>query len=457
MQLPLDATGIVSHFDARITAFEGVVARMIAESEARIIASIDGAPSNPPADPEPPAVDPPSSTGSDSKSGGNLADGWLVRDPKPDAIRLEAGQSIHDAVTTGRDVLLPAGSVWTITEPLEPRDGQLIGVYGDGDRPEINAKSCTGFALRSVSNVQLVGLAIRLERSGQDDERGIDIRGTGLSGILIEDCLIEGGKDNIAAVSGTQVGDTISSGLTISRCILLGAWSARTHATNFYVNRWDNWQVIETVMDGVQIAPDGTDRRDDQSHNIYAQYNAGDPHTTGLIDGCYLARGSSHGFQVRSRAHVRDTISDGNAIVGSIFSGGSVERFVGMNAVNLPGNNPLGVGLQALGGVEVEDVVLARRLAETGRKVALQIDGGDTPVNVRVLGPWTTNSYGPVRAGDGRYSGPGVFYSEDPDDFRDASAKVSEGTRDAWLGRPRGVVPKIKAECARLLEAYQID
>src|SRR5690606_4734200 len=89
---------------------------------------------DPPATDPPPVVDPGQGTdsgGVDPPPAGEPSDGWYARLPKSDALWLTPEDDMVAAVRSGRDVLLPAGSTWTLSAGLEPRTGQLIGMYGD--------------------------------------------------------------------------------------------------------------------------------------------------------------------------------------------------------------------------------------------------------------------------------------------------------------------------------------
>ena len=374
---------------------------------------------------------------------------WLVRSPNSNAVYVSKNAStseIQSSLDSGKDVLFSKDATHNISQPLVINtDGQVVGVYGTGNRPTFIATDCTGIRV-NASNVQIYGIYISGVRDGNDDERGIDIRGV-RSNVLIENCMIENFKDTIAAVSDKT--SSPSDTLMIHGCILKNAFSAFTHATNFFTNRWDNWTIKNTALCYVNMK-----RPDDQSHNIYADVDSGETITHGTLDNVYTAYGSSHGFQMRGKGVVSNIISEHNAIVGSIFNTSSAKNVIGMFAKDLPDNDPLGIGLEVPNSTSISNIVMAHRLA-SGRKVAVQMHSSTVPENVSILGPWTTNSYGPVRAGNSEYAGSGVFYSESAGDFVDSTVKVSDEQRDAWLNRSANIFPDFSQAINELYSAYQ--
>ncbi|MEM9020958.1 MAG: hypothetical protein AAGC44_10375 [Planctomycetota bacterium] len=396
---------------------------------------------------------------------------WRIGEPNNHAVTVRSPADLKRVLSgTNRDVLIPAGVHWEIREPLvipahrggsAERPRRIVAV-GNGSRPEITCQGCDFLKIEGAGHLGLAGIAAIASRDGKEDERGIIIRGRGAGNILIEDMLIHGFKDNLVIVAEKG---SLFTDVVINRCILREPWHiGGSHAQNIFFNRVDRWQILDTVLYHAGWQPNHPEQRTRFNHNLYIDLDEGDPITHGEMRGVYTGYASSHAFQIRSTATVTDTIAERSAYLGSIYGGGTVERYVGMFADHIPAEdkNWTGIGLEVgnlMGTARIHDTVLAHR-ESGGRKVAINCAAEHELSNIRILGPWTTNNYGPILAGGRRFAvnnGQSVFYSEDPLRFRDSTARIDERLLENWLTRPRREWDDEKspaAACALLLKAY---
>ena len=395
-----------------------------------------------PADPpviEPPVVIEPGPT--DPPTAG----GWLARDPGTDAVTVQPGQSIADAIDTGRDVLLVAGAGYTLNRKISMHDGQLLGVVGDGARPIIDTAGY-GLVTGTADDVTIAGVYIHSPgRDAADNERGIYIQGDS-RGWLIEDCLIVGYAEGITIQGDTTTG---IDGVTVSRCILRDQHADGRHSQGMFTTRAAGVVVRETVIDHSGWSPDHPEQRTKFNHGIYADDGVG-THPI-VVEGCYISRSSSHGMQGRAGATVTDTIFDGNAIGAYLPAPSLALRDVVLRSDDIPGEDaPRGWGLQAYG--EVRDNVIAHRASRSTRQ---GLEVGDVPERVtgNVVFDWL-NSKGEGIKPAGIHDASNV-QDDDPDHFVDASKMVTDAQREAWLTRPRGVVPDIAQVCAWIRAGYE--
>jgi hypothetical protein len=389
MQVPTDLTKLVDHFDERIMAFEEAVARMIAESEKRVIAAIDGAdvPTDP--DPDPDPVDPP------------------PVDPDPDPVGPPSDTR----------------EVWSVIEKgtVEPRNG-IEGV----------AYICPGRdrndTLRAISGDIKGGEQIKLTDITADGfYEGISVDGdeSNPPKLIVDRAIIRNSHD--------RIGGAKSQGIFTNRCDL---------------------QLLNTIIDHCGWLEDAD--RTKFAHGVYMQNTGGLP-LSFYASGCYFGRNSAQGTSINCDGVYEDCIFDLNA-VGAFGRWRHVFRrcvfLRGVDIHNPPpeGSDRRGWGIQIDGDVELDDCVFALRDDHAkGTSPAIRCSGTVTANNVRVH-KWMSNSGEAVH--DRGNDFPGVFASNNPADFKDATAVVSDAKRNEWLTRPRGQVPDIKAECARLLEAY---
>lgn len=372
--------------------------------------------------------------------------------------------------TTHRDIAIPMGVRWELDRPLQipaNRGGtadrpRRIAALGKGNRPTLICNNTGFLEINGASYLEISGIAAIANRDGKADEGGIYIRGGGLTHILIEDMAIRGFKNNLAVVAdkGTQITD-----LTINRCIFAEPWHiGGEHAQNIFFNRVDRWLILDTILYHAGWQVGKPEQRTRFNHNLYIDLDDGEPVTDGQMRGCYTGYASSHAFQIRATATVTDTIAERSAYLGTINMGGTVQRYVGMFADHIPAeeNNWTGIGLEVgtLGGTaKIHDAVLAHR-DSGGRKTAINCAADPDLRNIRILGPWTTNSDGPISAGGKRFAldaAPGLLYSENENDFLSPQAKVDDDLLQSWLTRDRGEwndKQSPAAACAALRKAY---
>lgn len=305
------------------------------------------------------------------------AGGWTVVTPEADSRVIYVSSSTGDDGNTGRSpdravrslaagaglvradsadqLLLKRGDVWHETLGTWRKSGRsaqepiLIGAYGAGDRPRLNTG--TAGALRvsggrdggRIEHVSLIGLhfSAHARLPGPDFVASQGDTGIRLSGpaddVLIEDCRVEGYRDNISlsAVSG-QVSD-----VALRRSIVVDAYSSdpAVHAQGLYASGVDGLVIEENLFDRNGWVP-GVAGATMFNHNVYLQSN----NQRVVVRGNVFARASSHGLQARAGGRVEDNLFLDNPIGMSfgLVNGAAVKPGGVSGVVN--GNVFLGAG-----------------------------------------------------------------------------------------------------------------
>jgi hypothetical protein len=345
----------------------------------KVIALIDDAPVGPPPDPvDPPVVDPDPPT---------TTEGFLARQPRPDAIRVPGGGDLASAIATGKDVLLQADATYRLGNRVDLRDGQLIDVYGEGDRPVV---ICTrAFGIDGVSNVQIVGLHLYCEVGNpwspaydfkSDRSNAISVT-DGASNVLIEDCLIDFFEKGIVAVdeANAQTRDIL-----VHRCIIRYNWNKGDRGAGIYTNRVRDFAVTESVIDhnGWHPLIDNY-RRGVQAHGCYfsGRYNSGVPDKWPAADNDpsfviefhrnIVSRSSANGCQFRLGGNVTDCVFVGNPMGLYTWTNDStVRRTAILDGTHIPGRER-GWGIQIIAGGEYSDLLIANVTRATASSHAI--------------------------------------------------------------------------------------
>lgn len=296
----------------------------------------------------------------------------LVRDQMPDWIRLKSG----DVFLNERIVTSKSGR--SAAEPM------VITSYGVGARPRITPASGQGaIQLNYVGNVQnagkvsLVGLHLDAGDAG-DAATGLTIFTSvnTASHFLIEDCVIERFKDNVL-MQGRLGGSGMIANVTLRRSVIANsALYGQTNSHGMYLHAIDGLLIEENLIDH-----NGWSEPDRSDANIFSNNilitTASSPLTT--IRRNIIARGSSHGVQLRSGGVIEDNLFLSNP-TGILLGGGQPDQnthrtgvtgSVRGNAIlyglNLNQANLRGVGLQAsnigLNGAVIENNIIAHNVA----------------------------------------------------------------------------------------------
>ena len=427
---------------AFIRAAETQLTKVIDAADA-ILADLDAAPVEPPPV-EPPVVDPEPTP--------EPGDGWLARESKPDAIYLEPGDDLLAAIATGKDVMLPAGSVYRLSAEWTPRAGQLVGMYGEGDRPKIYTEGFGGPS-GSASNVQLIKLELIADedRDGMDSRSGVHIKGSATDW-LIEDCDIHG--YSAAIVVQGDAGQQVQR-VKIHRNILRDTYGHHphgvldptaadydpyvepsAHAQGIYLVRAEGVEITENIFWQIGWQFDQPLSRTKFNHGIYAQQLDRDPLNTVKIRGNYFGRCSSHGMQVRGVGIVHDNIVSECAVGISIFKGGELLRSVVLDGQDIPREtrDPRAWGVEALGRpITVGDLVVAHRQGR-GSKPGIQVDSQARQAGPVVVFDWINSKGMGVDPA-------GVLDATETTEAAllvDPTRRVSDEQLQAWLTRAPG-------------------
>lgn len=151
-------------------------------------------------------------------------------------------------------MLLRRGDTWTESFGGWPISGRseseraVIASYGESNaRPRLLLTDTTGISSpyqQNTSYVAIVGIHFQADRPSRSSARGIRWLSSGRD-LLIEDCLIEGFKDNIT-IEGQ--GDGFED-LAIRRNVIVDAWSTDGHSQGLFVAQTEGVLVEENVID----------------------------------------------------------------------------------------------------------------------------------------------------------------------------------------------------------------
>jgi hypothetical protein len=357
------------------------------------------------------------------------ADGWTVVTPERDSrviyVSSSAGDDDHSGRSPDRPVksvaagaalirnnssdqlLLKRGDVWDEAIGAWWKRGKseqepiLIGAYGAGDRPRLNTGGRGAFNAgksrhESIDHVSIIGLHL----SAHTRLKGEDfVRSEGEAGIrllaptddfLIEDCRIEGYKDNI--IFADFFGPLTD--ITVRRSVIVDAYSIdHAHAQGLYATGVQGLTIEENVFDhnGWMEGVAGAGQTG-FNHNVYLRAD----NKGVVVRGNVFANASSHGLQARSGGRVEDNLFLDNPIGmsfglvnGSPATPGGVTGVVNGNvflgARSIGSNGVRGWGMEVGntrpgGGTVVSNNIFASA-GEDGRNPAIVIGAGSNVLN----------------------------------------------------------------------------
>lgn len=254
----------------------------------------------------------------------------LLRDGKPDWLLFKAGDTFSGNIgewkKSGRGV----------------NEKILVGVYGEGDRPLMMtpsdnwARKSFGDAVKHVAFVGLHFYAYNRDpnRSGfvsDASKRSSGVLNQGAivflgkhEDLLVEDCLLEYFKFALVFQSGDYHG--YMKNINVRRTIVrncYGHWDSKYggHSSGMYVEKVQDMLIEECVFDhnGWNTKVGGANRTK-FNHNIYVQSNSSRVNVKNSI----MARGSSHGLQLRGGGDVENNLFVKNAIAFFVAQGPSI-------------------------------------------------------------------------------------------------------------------------------------
>lgn len=262
-------------------------------------------------------------------------------------------------------MLLRRGDTWTESFGGWPISGRseservVVASYGESDaRPRLLLTDTTGISApyqQNTSFVAIVGIHFQADRPARSASRGIRWLSSGRD-LLIEDCLIEGFKDNIT-IEGQ--GDGFKDA-TLRRNIIVDSWSSEGHSQGVYISNTTNVLIEENVVDKNGWNPDVPGAEANTfKQNIYVQTGV-----TGVVfRGNITSRAAAAGIQLRTGGLAENNLiyanpmgmrfgypTEGNIATGEIRNnvilGGPLSRYESgfgiwterMNNVNVTGN-----------------------------------------------------------------------------------------------------------------------
>jgi hypothetical protein len=249
-------------------------------------------------------------------------------------VKVACGQKVSDVMASGKTILLQRGC--TSYSGFEIKSDVTVAYYGTGARPRVNG----GIVFNSgAKNIKIIGLHLH----GNDDGSGIDMEGiNGAKNILVEDNLIENFDDgiNIVAYPSAPAVD----GMVVRRNVIVDNTEG-TRPQGMYSSKARNILIEENVFDGNGTRCNCTKSTFD--HNLYIQQD-----NEGIVvRGNVIARGSSHGLQLRSGGIAENNLFLENPINMFIDQQGRVADNVvlGSNTFNGFGGAKIGnVGIEVL-------------------------------------------------------------------------------------------------------------
>jgi len=295
----------------------------------------------------------------------------MVRDGHPDWILLKRGDTWNDGFGTWG---------WS---GRSAEERVVISSYGDADeRPRIELHNNTfvkGRINDDVSHVAIIGLSIIGDRDPGDLSIGIRWLSLG-ENLLIEDCYIDGFKDNIViqASGGTY------QNIGIRRNVIVDSWSTDGHSQGMYIKSGDGVVIEENIFDhnGWDPTIAGADASTfDQ--NVYLQTD-----TYGVeFHGNLSAHAGAAGVQIRAGGNASYNLLYANPF-GMRFgydelewpaqaASGSIFRNVVLGGeISEPDRVTSGVGIwvERVDGVQVRDNVVAH-FVEGGMPRAFTLNG----------------------------------------------------------------------------------
>jgi len=335
-------------------------------------------------------------------------EGWTVLRPSQDTkfifVSSSTGNDANDGLSPERPkrtidvarrgvragypdwVLLKRGDSWTeefrwsgngrsLEEPM------VVAAYGDGDlRPIVQAPSGKNGFYIGTGNLRFIaitGMEFRAppEGSGQSGIRIVADTGEGL---LIEDCLVSGFKDNLSLISEETLGgfDVVQ----VRRNVIVdSAAPFGGHSQGMYCDALNQLLIEGNILDHNGWKENGTCPPTMFNHNIYVQ----DTCAPAIVRDNIIAQGSSHGLQLRVGGTAENNLFVRNALaMHTSRNDSTIRRNVVLEGRDIDGSNPRGFGIEIKpipSGVVEQNIIAHRRAASSGG-YAFQLHNSDTGV-----------------------------------------------------------------------------
>lgn len=291
-----------------------------------------------------------------------------MRNNHPDWLMLRRGDTFEEGLrigTRGRSMEEPA----------------VITAYGQGPRPVIQpTTSDTGLFVGSSNwgYFAIRGVEFRAPDGGTG-RGGLRIVADTGEGFLLEDCKVDGFKDNVQLIGKESAGGF--SDAQIRRNVIVDAFAPfGGHSQGIYADTVDELLILENVIDHNGWSYDDADPPTIFNHNIYIQSTCGPAHVEGNI----IARGSSHGLQARPGGLVRDNLFLQNALAMFVSRGQSeVTWNVILEGRDIDPQNPRGFGIEVkpiVGGLVAHNII-ANRIAESDDGYGIQLHNSNNGVD----------------------------------------------------------------------------
>ncbi len=312
-----------------------------------------------------------SSSGNDNNNGSQSA---------PLATIGKAKQMLNDGSADW--VLLKRGDIWheaniTLTRSGATADDPILfGAYGTGDRPIIDTGTGTGIQTfgsgGAVNNFAIVGIHFIASgyngTNGGFETCGIRLLKQG-DGILIEDCMVEGFKDNIT-IQGDGSG---ISNITLRRSVVVDAFNGsgsvgNGHAQGIYVSPTTNGMLIEENVFDHNGWKEGVAAPTVFDHDMYIQTGAQNITVRGNI----VSRASENGVLLRGGGTIEDNLFIRDAVGAIVSNTNSVMTGnVVLEGTDLP-DLPQGIGLNSvkLPGLLIDNNIIAHDTSNFSTNVA---------------------------------------------------------------------------------------
>lgn len=287
--------------------------------------------------------------------------GWTDTTPSPGKkeIRVSCGEDINKAIgraTAGDRVILEGGCTWNTSLNIRKSNIMIIG-GGGGARPIIRTNNEGAFIGNGVHDVAIIGIHFIGNNSKAP---GINLTGNGRQNITIEDNVIQNYSKGIAANAWPKEGVPVRN-LIVRRNVIVDNHGI-DRPQGIYTSRVSGLLIEENVFDR-----NGTLCECDAStfdHNIYLQQdNAGV-----IVRNNIIARGASHGLQLRSGGVAENNLFLDNPINMFIDQQGSVTNNVvlGSHYFTKRGNEKVGgIGIEVIRirahNVTVENNIVAQK------------------------------------------------------------------------------------------------
>jgi hypothetical protein len=237
---------------------------------------------------------------------------------------LEAG---YESLRNGRAdwLLLKTGDTWDRSDHRRlnwvkggrsKQAPMVLSTYGAGPRPVLldgkignthvdNPKSTPG-----IRHLRVVGLHLKNDPSNKKRRPGIGWMAKSQD-VLFEDVKIRGGKNTGIGLHGGEP-QTLTN-IRIRRCIVVDSYNTDGHSQGLYATGVEGLLIEQNTFDhnGWNPEVDGAEPTI-FNHNIYIQRD----NRQVVIDGNVIARGSSHGFQLRPGGVASNNLLLRNALAG---------------------------------------------------------------------------------------------------------------------------------------------